>query len=98
LSETEIAALYETKVEPTLQLNRQVGNAYTASLWLSVASTLAKASEGERMAAFSYGSGFGSELLTMSAGPGAWRVDVEADLAARRALDAAGYDLLRSEK
>lgn len=102
LSESEIAALYETKVEPTLQLNRKVGNAYTASLWLSVASALAGASKDERFAAFSYGSGFGSELLTLSAGPeavkGAWMADVEGDLAARRSLDAAGYDQLRAEK
>ena len=102
LSEAEVASLYETKVEPTLQLNRKVGNAYTASLWLSVASALAGAQKSTRFAAFSYGSGFGSEVLTLSAGEdakaGAWMADVNADLSGRKAISAAEYDALRSER
>ena len=64
-----------------------------------MAEALSGLAPGERLAAFSYGSGFGAELLTMTAGPGAaageWVKDVELDLAARRRLDALGYEELR---
>ncbi|MEM6793681.1 MAG: hydroxymethylglutaryl-CoA synthase [Acidobacteriota bacterium] len=100
-SEEKAAEVFASKVEPTLGWNRVVGNAYTASLWISVADALRGAAPGERFVAFSYGSGFGSELLTLSAGPdaaaGAWGVDVERDLASRRRLSAAEYQELRGQ-
>lgn len=93
------AALFAEKVDPTMGWNRRCGNAYTASLWISVAEALAGLTPGRRLAAFSYGSGFGAELLTLTAGPGAaeagWVADVETDLAARTLIDAAGYQALR---
>lgn len=53
-----------------------------------------------RVAAFSYGSGFGAELLTLTAGAdaaaGAWVRDMERDLEARELVDAAAYERLRS--
>lgn len=92
-------ALFADKVEPHLGWNRSCGNAYTASLWISVAEALAGRRHGERLAAFSYGSGFGAELLTLTAGPAAaeaaWTADVEADLANRTCIDAARYEELR---
>lgn len=95
------ADFYRRLVDPTMAWNRRVGNAYTAALWLSVAKTLAGRSEGERIVAFSYGSGFGSELFGLTAGPeaaaGAWRQDMEHDLAARRMITADEYLALRSE-
>jgi len=95
-----IATFFSTKVNPTMFWNRLVGNAYTASLWLSVASALRGLTQGERIAAFSYGSGFGAELLTLTAGPGAqagaWAIDVENDLANRKRVDAATYAALRA--
>ena len=67
--------------------NKLSGNAYTASLWISVANALQGLSPGERIAAFSYGSGFGAELLSLVAGPaakeGAWAADIEKDVANR---------------
>ena len=55
---------------------------------------------GERIAAFSYGSGFGAELVSLVAGPlakaGDWVVDIEKDLSMRREVDAQGYVRLRS--
>jgi hydroxymethylglutaryl-CoA synthase len=94
-----ISALYAEKVEPTMVWNRMSGNAYTASLWISVAQVLRGLPEGERIAAFSYGSGFGAELLTLTAGPeaaeGAWAADVETDLAGRERLDGERYQELR---
>jgi len=99
LSEAETASLYEQKVEPTMRLNQRVGNAYTAALWLSVSHALAGKAVGARLAAFSYGSGFGTELFGLTAGPAAkaaaWQVDVDTDLASRRLIDGAEYERLR---
>lgn len=82
--------------------NRQSGNAYTASLWIAAAHALAGRAVGESVLAFSYGSGFGSELLTLTAGPdaaaGDWTDAVAADLATRRVLDAGAYEDLRADE
>ncbi|MFW6049711.1 MAG: hydroxymethylglutaryl-CoA synthase family protein [Myxococcota bacterium] len=98
--EATTAAFFEQKVAPTMRYNRRVGNAYTASLWLSVADALAGLPEGRRIGAFSYGSGFGSELLLIEAGPEAqsagWTEDYEADLKARRLVDRNEYERLRA--
>ncbi|MEM7048022.1 MAG: hydroxymethylglutaryl-CoA synthase [Acidobacteriota bacterium] len=100
LSETETEQLFRDKVDPTMGWNRACGNAYTASLWIAVAEALAGLDPGKRIAAFSYGSGFGAELLTLVAGPaaaeGAWRQDITADLAQRRHIDADEYTRLRA--
>jgi hydroxymethylglutaryl-CoA synthase len=100
LDEGTTAGFYETKVVPTMRINQRVGNCYTASLWISVASTLAGMKQGARLGAFSYGSGFGAELLTLSAGPaaakGAWMPAAERDLDEREMLDAAAYQALRA--
>lgn len=99
LSGETVADLFAGKIDPAMDWNCRCGNAYTASLWISVAQALAGRSAGERLAAFSYGSGFGSELLGLTAGPaaaeGAWVADIETDFADRRAVDAAGYCALR---
>jgi hydroxymethylglutaryl-CoA synthase len=91
----KIESLFRQKVRPTMVWNRLCGNAYTASLWISVANALKGLGIGQRVAAFSYGSGFGAELLMLEAGPqaaeGAWQEDVETDLAQRKQLDAEGY-------
>ena len=98
-SPEKTAAFFAARVDPALDWNRRVGNCYTASLWLSVAQRLRGCRVGDRMAAFSYGSGFGAELLTLTAGElaeaGEWSSDVDTDLAARRYLDGAGYLALR---
>ena len=92
-------SIFSEKIDPYMGWNRLCGNAYTASLWMSVAEALAGRAESERLAAFSYGSGFGSELLTLTAGPaaaaGAWAADIENDLASRKRIDAAAYEALR---
>lgn len=99
-SEEAAAAWYAEKVEPAMEWNRLCGNAYTASLWISVAQALAGMEQGKRLAAFSYGSGFGAELLVLEAGPeaaaGGWVEDFESDLAGREWVDAAGYGVLRA--
>ncbi len=96
-----IERLFCEKVDPTMVWNRRCGNAYTASLWIAVARALQGLVEGQRIAAFSYGSGFGAELLVLHAGPraatGDWAADVERDLARRQRVDAAAYARLRAE-
>ena len=92
---------FADKVDQTMGWNRRVGNAYTAALWISVAESLCGLEAGERLTAFSYGSGFGCELLTLTAGPqaaeAAWTRDVEEDLAARTSIDGEAYARLRGE-
>ncbi len=99
-SEAATEALFAAKVAPAMELSRQVGNAYTASLWLSVAAALRGRSAGERIAAFSYGSGFGAELFELAAGPAAaagdWMLEVAADLETRRPLSGEEYLALRA--
>ncbi|MDH3744719.1 MAG: hydroxymethylglutaryl-CoA synthase [Acidobacteriota bacterium] len=96
-----IEQLYADKVSPTMVWNRLCGNAYTASLWISVANALEGLAVGQRVAAFSYGSGFGAELLMLESGTeasaGIWAKDIEADLTAREQLDGAAYTRLRAQ-
>ena len=98
-SEEATAAFYENLVDPTMGWNRQSGNAYTASLWISVAQALIGLEPGKRVGAFSYGSGFGSELLVLEAAEGAasapWATDVESDLKSRRLVNRDEYAALR---
>lgn len=92
LDDAAADALFREKVEPFLSWNAAVGNAYTASLWLGVARALADAPAGARIAAYSYGSGFGAEAFGLTAGPLASGCgvddDVARDLAARTLVDA----------
>ncbi len=98
-SAERIEAFFRDKVDPTMLWNRLCGNAYTASLWISVAQALKGLQRGERIAAFSYGSGFGAELLVLEAGPqalaGAWEEDVRRDLASRTRISRDEYEKLR---
>lgn len=98
-AEERIEQLFRDKVDATMLWNRLCGNAYTASLWISVAHALRGLARGRQVAAFSYGSGFGAELLVLEAGPGAaagaWAADIEEDLHERRIIDRHDYQELR---
>jgi hydroxymethylglutaryl-CoA synthase len=95
----EAERFYYEKVEETLEWNQLIGNAYTASLWISVARALVGLPEGTKITAFSYGSGYGAELLQLTAGSvaasGAWVSDVNEDLDIRQPVDMWGYETLR---
>ncbi len=97
LSEFEHHKLFRDKILPYLNWNKAVGNAYSASLWLSVAQALDQADAGEKIACFSYGSGFGAELFVIERthGIGAWAEDVETDLANRQEISSEVYDQWR---
>lgn len=101
LSAEETKTFFDTKVDPTMVWNRRAGNCYTAAVWLSVAHALAGRKPGEKLLAFSYGSGFGAELLSLTAGElaaeGAWVKDVESDLEGRVVCSAERYLELRKD-
>jgi hydroxymethylglutaryl-CoA synthase len=66
------AASFDAQVAPSLGLSARVGNVYTGSLYLSVASLLqaeAPALAGKRIGLFSYGSGCVSEFFSGVVGP-----------------------------
>lgn len=94
-SEEESADFYNEKIDTTMTWNRLTGNSYTASLWFAVAYALQGKRVGDRLTAFSYGSGCGAELLTLQAGPLAkkagWATDVERDLAKREEMSPKEY-------
>lgn len=93
------AAFLREKVEPSMGWNREAGNCYTASTWISLAQALVGRAVGTPLLAFSYGSGYGAELLTVRAGElaaqAAHAADAEQDFAARRFVTAAEYAELR---
>lgn len=67
MSETEQQRL-ETRYDEAIIYSRQVGNLYTGSLYLGLASLLdnSKLAAGERIGLFSYGSGAVSEFFSMT--------------------------------
>lgn len=99
LAAEQIATLYQQKVVPTLAWNIQIGNCYTASLWFTVANALANMQQHQQVLAFSYGSGFGAELLTMVANHNKpkpyWQEYLQADFANRKFISYEDYLLLR---
>ncbi|HEU4412348.1 MAG TPA: hydroxymethylglutaryl-CoA synthase [Polyangiaceae bacterium] len=92
-------ASFERLVGPSLALPSQVGNLYTGSLYLALASLLATAPrplDGARIGLFSYGSGSCAEFFSGTVNPGAQArvraLGLEAMLAARTALSIAEYE------
>jgi hydroxymethylglutaryl-CoA synthase len=91
---------FEAKVRESLALPRVVGNVYTGSLYLALASLLATSGgrdlAGERALFFSYGSGCCAELFTGEIRPGAQAAlaGLPAELAARRELTVDEYEAL----
>lgn len=102
LSDEPWTIFLKEKVEPYMRYNRQIGNAYTASLWISVATALADLRPGSTILAFSYGSGFGSELLELRTGRktsgSPWIQDLERDLNARVKITGEQYERWRDEE
>jgi hydroxymethylglutaryl-CoA synthase len=90
-------ASFETQVGPSLIVPAQVGNAYTASLYLALAG-LAKRSAApgqRRIGLFSYGSGCSAEFFSgVLEGESGSRVFGLETLAARRRVDVEEYERL----
>jgi hydroxymethylglutaryl-CoA synthase len=90
---------WPAQVDPGLGLARQVGNTYTASLYLCLAWWLERAGaslEARELALFSYGSGCCAEFFTAEVLPGsaarAAQIGVQAQLDARCELTVAEYE------
>jgi len=90
---------YAAQVEPWLRAAREVGNTYTASLYLCLAWLADQAAsrfEGKRIGLFSYGSGCCAEFFTGGIVPGAARAAARIGLAdmlqARRELSVEEYE------
>ena len=100
LSKQTIDTYFNEKIAPVIAWNAYIGNCYTASLWFCVANALAKAKKDELISAFSYGSGFGSELLTLKAcstqtvSP-VWEEQLIEDFSKRKFITAEEYEELR---
>lgn len=102
LTEEQADASYAAEVAPSLRLPAQVGNVYTGSLWLSLASLLdaqAGALEGQRIGLFSYGSGCAAEYFagTVAQGAGAYAqgLQLSLPLEKRKALSFSDYEAIR---
>jgi len=77
------AASFEAQVAPSLGLSARVGNVYTGSLYLSLASLLQREAAGlagKRIGLFSYGSGCVSEFFSGVVGARATQVIASAEL------------------
>ena len=98
-SASEAKDSYATHVEPSLRAARMVGNTYTASLYLCLASLAEHAGrslEEQEAALFSYGSGCCSEFFTgrfaRGAGTAASHIGMASLLGARRELSVENYE------
>jgi hydroxymethylglutaryl-CoA synthase len=101
-SDAESDASYAIEVAPSLRLPSQVGNIYTGSLYLALASLLeaeAGELEGKRIGLFSYGSGCCAEFFAgrVVAGAGAFAdaLQLAAPLKDRRRYSFAEYEQIR---
>ena len=104
-AEADPAADFERRVLPSLWANAEIGNAYTASLYLSLAGLLehrAVRCAGARIGLFSYGSGSCAEFLAARVGDdeAAWRgrTGLHELLDARRELTHRTYLRFRKEQ
>lgn len=95
-------ARFEREVGPSLRFAAEVGNVYTGSLYMAIASLLhaeAAALEGRRIGLFSYGSGCGAEFFAARVVRGAAafteRLALDTPLRDRERLDFATYESIR---
>jgi hydroxymethylglutaryl-CoA synthase len=101
-TEAEADASYNAQVAASLRLPSQVGNIYTGSLYLALASLLeaeAASIEGQRIGLFSYGSGCCAEHFAGRVAPGAGAFAASLELGAplknRRRYSFAEYEQIR---
>jgi len=103
LDEIEADATFEREVAISLAFPAEVGNVYTGSLYLALASLLhhqAAELEGQRIGLFSYGSGCVAEYfagrVVSAAGSVAAQLKLDAPLANRRRCTVAEYESIRA--
>jgi hydroxymethylglutaryl-CoA synthase len=103
-TEADADASYQAEVAPSLRIPSQVGNIYTGSLYMALASLLdseAKAIEGQQVGMFSYGSGCCAEYFVGKVVPGAGafmqKLAVADGLENRRRYTVAEYEAIRAK-
>lgn len=103
LTEQEADASFAVEVEPSLDLPARIGNIYTGSLYLALASLLnaeARELEGKRIGLFSYGSGCCAEFfagrVVPEAGARAKQLEIAAPLDEYTHTSVAEYEALRA--
>lgn len=104
LSEEAADESFAVEVEPSLELPARIGNIYTGSLYLALASLLnaeARALEGRRIGLFSYGSGCCAEFFAGRIGPEAGalaaQLEIDAPLNDCYRISVAEYEALRRD-
>ena len=104
-NEESVRATFAQKVAPSLVLPRQVGNIYTGSLYLALASLLSETSDdltSRQVALFSYGSGSCAEMFSGTVVPGAQRIAREAgyrvQLARQRVVGVDEYEAVMAAR
>lgn len=102
VTDADADASYQREVAASLRLPSQVGNIYTGSLYLALASLLdaeGAALEGQRVGLFSYGSGCCAEFFAGRVAPGAGamiaQLAIAEPLAGRRRYTFAEYAAIR---
>jgi hydroxymethylglutaryl-CoA synthase len=102
LDEATAEARFAREVGPSLAFAAEVGNVYTGSLYMAIASLLhaeARVLEGSRIGLFSYGSGCGAEFFAgrVAAGAGAFvrLLSLDAPLQNRVRLTFEQYEAIR---
>jgi hydroxymethylglutaryl-CoA synthase len=103
LGEADADATFAHEVAASLVFPGEVGNIYTGSLYLALASLLhheAKGLEGQRIGLFSYGSGCVAEYFAgrVATGAGAFAAELRLDaaLTGRRRCTVADYETIRA--
>lgn len=102
MSDVEADASFNAEVASSLRLPSEIGNIYTGSLYLALASLLhfeAKDLEGQRIGLFSYGSGCTAEYFSgkIPAGAAAFAeaLEIAQPIANRRRYTIAEYETIR---
>jgi hydroxymethylglutaryl-CoA synthase len=97
---------FDAKCDPGAWLAREIGNAYTASLYGSLAALVRRRAEdlvGRRILMFAFGSGFASSMFSLRVVGSVARIarsleDIEDQLEQRLVLTAAEYDAVMRDR
>ena len=102
MTEAEADASFNAEVASSLKLPSEIGNVYTGSMYLALASLLSEevgAIEGKRIGLFSYGSGCTAEYFSGVVAKGASQfvaqLDIAGPIANRRRYTIAEYETIR---
>lgn len=97
----DVSEDFRRRVEPTLWVNERVGNAYTASVFLSLCGlieALGGSLIGRTVGVFSYGSGSCAEYAVYTFGNGVkTSLDIKRRLDSREVINATQYERMRAE-